>query len=84
VASQQEPSYRVKGILTDGFDCTAKSLRTLFPRARLGHCLRHVINKLPGKLVALASPLRKALRSRFHTVLHRVRQGKGLRVFALG
>src|SRR2546429_618820 len=36
-ASQQAPSYRVKGVLTDGFDSTAKSLRTLFPRARLGN-----------------------------------------------
>src|SRR5262249_32789046 len=34
VASQQEPSYQVKGVLIDGFDSTAKSLRTLFPRAR--------------------------------------------------
>jgi hypothetical protein len=34
-ASQQEPSYRVRGILTDGFDSTLKSLRTLFPGARL-------------------------------------------------
>src|SRR5918995_4303984 len=38
-AAQQEPSYRVKGVLIDGFDSTAKSLRTLFPRARLGNCL---------------------------------------------
>src|SRR5262245_55078726 len=30
-ASQQEPSYRVRGILTDGFDSTNKSMRTLFP-----------------------------------------------------
>ena len=30
-ASQQEPSYRVRGILTDGFDSTTKSMRTLFP-----------------------------------------------------
>src|SRR5215831_9625931 len=28
VASQQEPTYRVKGVLTDGFDSTTKSLRT--------------------------------------------------------
>src|SRR5262249_38326759 len=28
VASQQEPSYRVRGVLTDGFDSTTKSLRT--------------------------------------------------------
>ena len=30
VASQQEPSYRVRGALTDGFDSTTKSLRTRF------------------------------------------------------
>ena len=83
-AAQQEPSYRVKGVLIDGFDSTAKSLRTLFPRARLGNCLRHAINKLPGKLAAIASPVRKALRSQFHTLLYRARQRKGLRVFALG
>src|SRR4029450_10755227 len=28
-ASQQEPSYRVKGALTDGFDSTVKSMRAL-------------------------------------------------------
>jgi hypothetical protein len=83
-ASQQEPSYRVRGILTDGFDSTIKSMRMLFPEAHLGNCLRHAINKLPKKLVAIASPVRKALRSQFHTLLHRARQRKGLRVFALG
>jgi hypothetical protein len=83
-ALQQEPSYRVRGILTDGFDSTTSSMRTLFPGARLGNCLRHAINKLPAKLVAIASPVRKALRSKFHTLLHRTRQRKGWRVFALG
>ena len=83
-ASQQEPAYRVRGILTDGFDSTVKSMRTLFPGARLGNCLRHAINKLPGKLMAIASPVRKALRSQFHTLLYRARQRRGLRVFALG
>jgi hypothetical protein len=83
-ASQQEPSYRVKGVLIDGFDSTSKSMRTLFPGARLGNCLRHALNKLPGKLTAIASPVRKALRSQFHTLLHRARQRKSLRVFALG
>src|SRR5215813_4817936 len=82
--SQQEPSYRVRGILTDGFDSTLKSLRTLFPGARLGNCLRHALNKLPKKLAAIPSPVRQALRSQFHTLLYRVRQRKGLRVFALG
>jgi hypothetical protein len=83
-ASQQEPSYRVKGVLTDGFDSTTKSLRTLFPGVRVGTCLRHALLKLPKKLVAIASPVRKALRTQFHTLLYRARQRKGLRVFALG
>ena len=34
-AVQHEPSYRVRGVLTDGFDSTTKSMRTLFPGARL-------------------------------------------------
>src|SRR5262249_39716036 len=83
-ASQHEPSYRVKGVLTDGFDSTVKSLRTLFPGVRVGICLRHALLKLPNKLVAIASPVRKALRTQFHTLLYRARQRKGLQVFALG
>jgi hypothetical protein len=81
---QQEPAYRVRGILTDGFDSTTKSLRTLFPGARLGNCLRHALIKLPKKLAAIASPVRQTLRSQFHTLLYRARQRRGLRVFALG
>jgi hypothetical protein len=83
-ASQQDPSYRVKGVLTDGFDSTAKSMRTLFPGVRVGTCLRHALLKLPKKLIAIASPVRKALRTQFHTLWYRARQRKSLRVFALG
>jgi hypothetical protein len=83
-ASQLEPSYRVRGILTDGFDSTTSSMRALFPRVRLGNCLRHAITKLPKKLAAIASPVRQALRTQFHTLLYRARQRRGLRVFALG
>jgi hypothetical protein len=83
-AVAQEPTYRVLGILTDGFDSTTKSLRTLFPGARLGNCLRHALIKLPKKLAAVTSPVRKALRTQFHTLWYRARQRKGLRVFALG
>src|SRR3981189_2226252 len=32
-ALAHEPSYRVRGALTDGFDSTTKSMRTLFPKA---------------------------------------------------
>jgi hypothetical protein len=59
-------------------------MRTLFPGARLGHCLRHALLKLPKTLVAMASPVRKTLRTQCHTLLYRARQRKGLRVFALG
>jgi hypothetical protein len=83
-ASQQEPSYRVRGILTDSFDSTLKSMRTLFPGVRLGNCLRHALTKLPKKLAASASPVRTTLRPQFHTLLYRARQPKGLRVSALG
>jgi hypothetical protein len=83
-ALQQEPSYRVKGVLIDGFDSTTKSMRTLFPGARLGFCLRHALLKLPKKLISIASPVRQSLRMQFHTLLYRVRQRKSLRVVALG
>jgi hypothetical protein len=83
-ALQQELSYRVRGILTDGFDRTVKSMRTLLPGAQLGNCLRHALTKLPKKLGAIASSVRLALRTQFHTLLYRARQRQGLRVFALG
>src|SRR4249920_1968565 len=42
-ALQVEPSYRVRGALTDGFDSMTQSMRALFPGARLGNCLRHAL-----------------------------------------
>ena len=84
MASQQKPSYRVRGVLTDGFDSTTKSMRTLFPGACRGFCLRHALIKLPKKLAAIASPVRQSLRTKFHTLLYRVRQRTSLRVVALG
>jgi hypothetical protein len=84
VALQEEPSYEVKGVLIDGFDSTSSSMRTLFPGARLGNGLRHALNKLQDKLIGLATPLRQGLRSKFHSLLHRCRQRKSLRVVALG
>src|SRR6266702_4680665 len=83
-AVQQEPTYRVRGMLTDGFDSTNSSMRALFPGARLGTCLRHALHKVPKNLVALASPVRKAWRSQLHPLLYRARQRKHVRVFARG
>src|SRR5215475_5461962 len=83
-ALAHEPSYQVKGALTDGFDSTVSSMRTLFPGARLGFCLRHALNKLPDKLVGVSALVRQRLRSTFHALLHRCRQRTSLRVVALG
>jgi hypothetical protein len=77
-AFDHEPLYQVKGALTDS------SMRTLFPGARLGFCLRHALNKLPDKLVGVSASVRQGLRSKFHALLHRCRQRKSLRVVALG
>src|SRR5467141_1993055 len=74
VANQEDPSYQVKGALTDGFDSTTSSMRALFPGARLGNCLRHALNTLPKKLVALTSPVRQALRRQFHPLWYRARR----------
>jgi hypothetical protein len=83
-ALAHEPSYQVRGALTDGFDSTVSSMRTLFPGARLGSCLRHALNKLPDKLIGVSAPVRQGLRAKFHALLHRCRQRKSLRVVALG
>ena len=83
-ALEHEPSYQVRGALTDGFDSTVSSIRTLFPGARLGYCLRHALNKLPDKLIGVSASVRQGLRSQFHALLHRCRQRTSLRVVALG
>jgi hypothetical protein len=83
-ALEHEPSYQVRGALTDGFDSTVSSMQTLFPGARLGYCLRHALNKLPDKLIGISASVRQGLRSKFHALLHRCRQRKSLRVVALG
>ena len=67
-AFYHEPSSRVRGILIDGFDRTSQGVRTLFPGARRGNCRRHALTKLPKKLAAIASPVRKALRTQCHTL----------------
>src|SRR6266853_1297672 len=83
-APEHEPSYQVRGALTDGFDSTVSSMRALFPGARLGYCLRHALNKLPDKRMGVSASVRQGLRSKFHALLHRCRQRTSVRVVALG
>ena len=83
-ALHHQPSYQVRVAFTDGFNSTTSSMKSLFPEARLGNCLRHALNKLPDKLIGLAAPLHQGLRSQLHTLLHQCRTRKSLRVVALG
>ena len=61
----------MRGALTDGFDSTVSSMRTLSPKARLGFCLRHALNKLPDKLIGVSAAGRQGLRAAFPALRHR-------------
>ena len=58
-AESVDPDYQVKGILTDGFESTIKSLSKLFPLARIGNCILHAAQKVKGKLKDIPSSLRE-------------------------
>ncbi len=45
-----DPSYHAKGILTDGFNSTKKSLSQLFPVAKIANCMLHATFKLPAQM----------------------------------
>jgi hypothetical protein len=85
-ASQQEPSYRVRGVLTDGFDSTTKRRRTLFPRVRLGKLPAPCDQQAPWATDSDRLPCASGLTLPVPhpTLLYRARRRKGLRVFALG
>lgn len=60
-----EPEYQPEAILTDGFESTRKSLRTLFPGAALGNCLRHAVNRVGSKLKSVTKSVRDDLSEQF-------------------
>jgi hypothetical protein len=83
-ALQTDPEYRVRGILTDGFESTRQCMRVLFPKVALGNCLLHAMKKVPAKLPAISSALRQQLSVRFIQLFVDVQKRAGQRVFALG
>lgn len=54
-----------EAILTDGFESTRKSLRTLFPGASLGNCLPHATNRIGSKLKSVPQSVWDAWRDQF-------------------
>ena len=84
-ALHQEPTYRVRGIWTDGFDSTVKSMRTPFrERAWATVCAMRSTSSR-RKPTAIGSSVRKALRLTISdSLLVLSATAKSLRVFALG
>ena len=60
-AVDYDPSYCAKGILTDGFSSTRKSLKQLFPEAKLANCFLHAIIKFPTQIQWVTKTVRKQL-----------------------
>lgn len=83
-AQSIETTYKPKGILTDGFESSRKSLRTLFPNSPLGNCLLHATWRVAQKLKSVASSGRKGLSQEFYALFQERCQSNLLKVFSLG
>lgn len=81
-AQHLDPGYRVKGILTDGFESTIKSLRSLFPGVRIGNCVLHAAKKVNGKIKAIPSALRKNLSFQFYDLFQKALERKSMVIFS--
>ena len=63
-----DTSYQVKGILTDGFNSTKKSLGQLFPLAKLAFCMLHATFKLPAQIKGVTKAVRQTLCGQFRQI----------------
>ena len=63
-----DPSYQAKGILTDGFLSTQKSLQQLFPLAKLANCMLHATFKLPSQIKGVTKAVRQKLSGQFREI----------------
>jgi hypothetical protein len=83
-ALEVEPSYGVKGVLTDGFESTIKSMHTLFPEATTGNCLLHAAMRIPSKLRSVSKTLRVTLSHEFYQIFEKCQEAKTNCVRSLG
>ncbi len=79
-----DPSYNVDGILTDGYDTTVKSMRRLFPGAKIGNCLMHAYQKVGKKLKGIPSKLRKSFSQKLYGLFQKCKKRRSLKIFSLG
>jgi hypothetical protein len=79
-----EPSYRVQGILTDGFESTIKSIRTLFPEAAIGNCLLHAARRILSKLRSVSKTTRQNLSHELYQIFEQCQEAKVNNLRSLG
>jgi len=60
-----DPSWKVRGVLTDSFDSTVRTVKKLFPEARVGNCPLHAAKKVGQKLKNVPREVRERLSRRF-------------------
>lgn len=78
------PSWKVRGILTDGFESTISSMKKLFPGAVIGNCILHAARKVCQKLAGIPASVREYLSRQFYNIFEQSREKKGLKVFSFG
>jgi len=79
-----DPSWRVRGVLTDSFESTVGSMKKLFPVSRIGNCLLHAAKKVGQKLKSIPADIREALSREFFSMFQEARERTGLKVFSFG
>ena len=52
------PSWKVRGVLTDSFESTIGAITKQFPEARIGNCMLHAAKKIGQKLKNIPSEVR--------------------------
>lgn len=83
-ALEHDPSWNPRGILTDGFASTIKSMKRLFPSARIGNCILHAAKKVMSKLKSVPATVREQLSCDFYELFCSARERKGLKLFSFG
>jgi len=83
-ALEVEPSYRAQGILTDGFESTIKSIRTLFPEAAIGNCLLHAAMRILSKLRSVSKSTRQTLSYQLYQIFEQCREAEANNLRSLG
>jgi hypothetical protein len=79
-----DPSYRARGILTDSFESTIKSLHSLFPGAVIGNCLLHAAKGILTKLRSVSKTTRQTLSYELYQIFEQCQEAKENNLRSLG